>query len=140
MTLIEVMVVITIIAIMGAVVFPSVSGGFNNLRLKTSAERLGNTFRYARERALRTHRVCQVTVDPERGSVEMYAPGRPPYRGHWELPPSVSFRAERVRSYVFTPDGAAPQIDVVLANDRGRTASVRFDLLTGLPQVEIADR
>ena len=129
--------VLTIIAVMAGVVFPGVTAGLDTLRLKSTADRLASTFRFARERALRRQTVCQVTVDPARRAVELEDLGPSPYRRSWELPQQIVLRPERVRTFVFPPDGASPHIGLTLANSRGRTASVEFDLLSALPRVRI---
>ena len=136
-TLLEVLVVLTILALAGGVVWPSVASGLDTLRLKSAASRLGNTLRYARERAVRRHSVCQVTVDPAAHTVVLEEFGEPSFRRSWELPTEVLIRADRPRSFLFSPDGGAPQIVVTLANGRGHTAEVEFDLLAGTPKVEV---
>ena len=146
-TLLEVLVVLTLIALMGGVVFPAVTAGLDTLRLKSTADRLANTFRYARERALRRQTVCQVTVDPARRVVEFEDLGAGAYRRSWDLPQEIMLRPgaassaptpERARAFVFPPDGGTPQIGLTLANARGRTASVEFDLLSALPRVRMS--
>lgn len=136
-TLLEMLVVLAIVAVMGGVVFPSVSVGLDNLRLRSTADRLASTFRFARERALRRQTVCQVTVDPERKVVELEDVGRgaEPYRRSWPLPDDIGVRLERPRTFIFPPDGGMPRADIQLANRRGRTASIEFDFLSALPLV-----
>lgn len=142
-TLLEMVVVLTILAVVGGVVFPSVTAGLDTLRLKSTADRLANTFRYARERALRRQTVCQVTVDPERHRVEFEdvgmatASGNQSYRRSWELPLGIVVEPRRTRTFVFPPDGGTPRIGIQLANERGRTATVEFDVLTALPRVRL---
>ena len=141
-TLLEMVVVLTIIAVLGAIVFPSVTAGLDTLRLKSAADRLANTFRYARVRALRQQTVCQVTVDPERRQVELEdlgraAPGtKPSYRRAWRLPPEIAVEPRGMRTFVFPPDGGTPQVALRLVNARGRAVTVEFDVLTALPRVE----
>ncbi len=136
MTLVEVMVVVTIVAIAGAAILPSVAAGLDSLRLKSTADRLANTFRYAREHALRMQVVCQVTVDPQKNRVEMQALGRQVVRREWEMPAEITVREYRPRTFVFTPDGGSPRVQITLENPRGRTAVVEMDVLTALPSVE----
>jgi len=138
-TLLEMLVVLAIIAIAGAVVFPSITSGLETVRLRTTAERLGSTFRFARETALYRQAICQVTVDPERQmvSLEEINPRQPAASRlrNWELPPEVRADIPRAGVYIFAPDGGGPEIRLVLRNSRGRTALVELDVLTGLPKV-----
>ncbi len=141
-TLLEMVVVLTIIAVLGAIVFPSVTAGLDTLRLKSAADRLANTFRYARVRALRQQTVCQVTVDPERRRVELEdlggatASGEPSYRRSWQLPPEIVVEPSRMRTFIFPPNGGMPRVGLRLINARGRAVTVEFDVLTALPRVE----
>lgn len=136
-TLVEVLVVLVIISIMGALVFPRVTAGLDTLRLKSTADRLANTIRGARERALRRQTVCQVTVDAARRIVEVEDLRDPRYRRTWDIPDEVTVRQERPAVFLFGPDGSGPEVRLALANQRGRTASIGFELLTALPRVEV---
>jgi general secretion pathway protein H len=141
-TLIEMLVVVAIIAIAGAIVLPGVTTGLENLKLRTTAERLGNTFRFARETALRRQVICQVTVDPQRRTValEQVSAERGPASAagtrSWEMPAGIQVRLERARAFVFAP-GGGPNISLTLVNSRGRAALVELDVLTGLPRVSM---
>src|SRR6266404_5521520 len=64
-TLIEMLVVMTLIAMLAAVAAPSVGSGIETVRLRTTAERLAATLRTARGRAIRTRHYMQVSVDPQ---------------------------------------------------------------------------
>jgi general secretion pathway protein H len=142
-TLLEVLVVVTVIGIIAGIAYPGVTSGLDNLRLKSVADRLAHTFRHARDLAQQRQTVCQVTVDPELRLVEFEdlaaalegGVGGEPRR--WEVPPEITVRLDRRRAFLFAPDGGAPRIDVVLANSRGRTARVSFEPLSGLPLVEM---
>jgi len=140
-TLMEMLVVLTIIAIAGAIVYPSVGSGLDNVRLRTTAERLGSTFRFARDTALHHEVVCQVTVDPEQQRVSLEEiDARHPAASRlrsWEMPPGVRVDLQRAGIYIFGPDGGGPEIKLALRNSRGRTALVEVDPLTGLPQVTV---
>lgn len=138
-TLIELLIVVAIIGIVGAVVVPGVTSGLDTVRLRTTAERLGNTFRFARESALHRQVVCQVTVDPARQTVSLEEidvrhPAASRLRS-WEIPVGVTVNVPEARAFIFGPDGGGPEVKLVLRNSRGRKALVEVDALTGLPQV-----
>jgi general secretion pathway protein H len=140
MTLIEILVVVAIIAVAGGLVLPSLASGLDNLRLRTTAERLASTVRYARERAVRRQTVCQVTIDPARRTVELEdfsAAGGQAERRSWELPAGIRLDEQSTRAFLFAPDGAVPRFDLKLRNERGRAARIEFDPLSALPLVRI---
>ncbi len=129
-TLIEVLVVATLIGLVAAVAAPSVGSGVETVKLRSSAERLAATFRLARERAVRSRHYWQVSVDAKTGRVELRdLEGQ--YARDWEL----SAIADQQISLQFPPDGSVPAGKVVLRNSRGRTATVETDPFTAFAAV-----
>jgi prepilin-type N-terminal cleavage/methylation domain-containing protein len=149
-TLIEMMVVMTIIAIMAGVTFPSVASGLDGIRLNTSAEDVATFLNAAMERANRRQVVVALTIDRQTGilaarSIEA------DFARKYELPGSVSIEAIlpdepgftragqlKTRTIVFYPGGNVPRIGIVLSNKSGARRIVRVDPITGVPQIEKA--
>jgi general secretion pathway protein H len=149
-TLIELVVVVALASVLLAVVFPSVGAGLRTLELRSAAERLAASARYARDQAVHRQRFYELEIDPEAGTVTV-TDFSGASRRSFELPASV--RVERIlpeeeafphvqarvgrphsRSFLFSPDGNAPAFEIVLGNDR-RQAAVRSNPLTGFPKV-----
>jgi prepilin-type N-terminal cleavage/methylation domain-containing protein len=127
-TLIETLVVVTLIGLLAAVVSPAVGSGVETVRLRTSGERLAATMRMARERAVRTRHYWQVSVDPETRIVELRDLQGDAVK-QWELP--VAVEGEAV-SAVFAPDGSFSTLRLTLVNQRGRGLRLEMDALTGM--------
>jgi len=145
-TLLEMLVVIALASILLAVVFPSVGAGLRTLELRSAAQRLAASARYARQQAVHRQRFYELEVDAEAGSVSVIDFAGESRRG-FELPATV--RVERIlpedlrlqarvgplpRRFVFSPDGSAPAFEIVLSNER-RRAVVTSNALTGSPKV-----
>ena len=151
-TLLELIVVVAIASVLLAVVFPSVGAGLRTLELRSAAQRLAASARYARDQAVHRQRYYELEIDAEAGTVTV-ADFEGANRRSFELPASV--RVERIlpeeenlpnvqtrrgrphpRRFLFSPDGNSPAFEVVLANER-RQAAVRSNPLTGFARVEL---
>ena len=150
-TLLELLVVVALASVLLAVVFPSVGAGLRTLEVRSAAQRLAASARYARDQAVHRQRFYELEIDAEAGTVTV-TDFAGESRRSFELPASV--RVERIlpeedafshvrarvgqarpRRFVFSPDGNAPAFEIVLGNDR-RQAAVRSNPLTGFPKVE----
>jgi len=147
-TLLELLVVVALASVLLAVVFPSVGAGLRTLELRSAAQRLAASARYAREQAIHRQRFYELEIDAEAGTISVGdiertgtdASSRA--RRSFELPASV--RVERItpeepgspprRRFLFSPDGASPAFEITLSNDR-RQAVVTSNPLTGFPKV-----
>jgi prepilin-type N-terminal cleavage/methylation domain-containing protein len=143
-TLLELLVVVALASILLAVVFPSVGTGLSGLELSGAARRVAAAARFARDEAVRRRSTLQLEVDSASGTIAVADLERGPSNARrFELPTSV--RIEQVlpeepgsigesRRFLFTPDGAAPEFQIVLANQR-RQVTVINDALTGAATV-----
>ncbi|MBI4465016.1 MAG: GspH/FimT family pseudopilin [Acidobacteria bacterium] len=141
-TLLELLVVIALVSLLVAVVFPSVGAGLRTLELRSSAQRVAVAARFARDQAIHRQRFFQLEIDSQKKTVSVLdvAEGQ---RRSFELPTSVHVekilpeeqgRLSTTRQFVFSPDGAVPQFQVVLGN-QSRQVTVAADALTGFPKV-----
>ena len=140
-TLVEMLVVVAIASILLAVVFPAVGSGLGTLELRSAATRVAAAARYARDQAVYRQRMVQLTLDSAQGSVTIT--GGEPLERRYELPDSVRIArvlpadtnaGDGIRRFVFLPDGAAPEFEVVLTNERAEIAVIG-DPLTGTARV-----
>jgi len=133
-TLLEMLVVMTLIGLLASVATPSVTAGMETVKLRNSAERLAATLRLARERAVRTRHYFQVTVDPQTRRVEL-RDLEGDFARDWQLPETISVKVDRPLLFQFAPDGSVPSLHVELENSRRRVVSVDMDAFTALPTV-----
>lgn len=150
-TLLELLVVVAVASVLLAVVFPSVGAGLRTLQLRSAAERLAASARYARDQAVHRQRFYELEIDPQAGTVSV-TDFEGESRRSFELPGGV--RVERIlpqettlpylraredrpqpRRFLFSPDGSTPAFEIVLGIER-RQAVVRSNPLTGFAKVE----
>ena len=140
-TLLELLVVIVLASVLLAVVFPSVGAGLRTLELRSAAQRLAASARYARDQAVHRQRFYALEIDATARTVTV-TDFAGESRRSFELPASVRVerilpeetRDESTRRFLFSPDGNAPAFEIVLGNDR-RQVAVRSNPLTGFPKV-----
>lgn len=134
-TLMEMLMVMTLIGLLASVATPAVTAGMETVKLRNSAERLAATLRMARERAVRTRHYFQVTVDPQTRRVEL-RDLEGDFAREWEMPETISMNVDRPLLFQFAPDGSVPSLHVELENSRKRTANIDMDAFTALPTVK----
>jgi type II secretion system protein H len=138
-TLIEMLVVMTLVGLLTAVVAPSVGSGVETVRLRATGERLAATLRTARTRAMRARHYMQVSVDPQSRVVEL----RDLEGGAvsvWEIPSTIRVLSDQPMTFLVYPDGATPVMRVELRNQRGREVEVASDPFTLFPTVHEVSR
>ena len=145
-TLLELLVVVALASVLLAVVVPSVGAGLRTLELRSAAQRLAASARYARDQAVHRQRFYELEIDAEAGTVTVTDFAGESQRS-FELPGSVrvesispeetggEFRGGMRRRFLFSPDGGSPAFEIVLGNER-RKAVVTSNPLTGFSKVE----
>jgi len=157
-TLLELLVVMTLAAVLLAVTFPSIRAGMGTLELRTSAQHLAAAAKYARDQAIFRQRPFELEIDGIAGTISVLDSGgrsssfQLPSGVHVEtiLPAEIGFpivrkttspggtatsdASLRTRSFLFTADGNSAPFQVVLANGR-RQIKIAADPLTGVPKI-----
>lgn len=147
-TLIEMMVVMTIIAIMAGAVYPSVASSLDGIRLTSSADEVVAFINGAVERANRRQVAVELMVDPAAGSMMVHST-EAGFERHYELPANILIKAilpeivgggtaadPRPRRFYIYPGGTVPRLGVLLANRTGAQRLIRIDPITGAPRIE----
>ena len=141
-TLIEMLVVVALASMALALVFPAVGSGLTGLQLRSSAQRLAASAKFARDQAVYRQRFFQLEIDGATGTVSVLdLEGN--FRRSFDLPEAV--RVERIlpeqsatpletRRFLFFPDGSLTPFQVILRS-RQRRVQVSADPLTGFPEV-----
>lgn len=119
--------------IMG-VAYLNVSAGLDGIRLKTMADRSGAFWSAARQHADRYQQVVQVVIDPEQNELRAAS-----VDGQWrdDLPFGDALRVQQPKAraaYLLYPGSPSPKFEILLAAGDDRTAGVRVNILTGVPE------
>lgn len=142
-TLLELIVVLIIMSLMVGIVAPRAASWMDNWKLRSAAERVAQTIRDARTRAIYEQRYYVVEIEPganrvrmmdlESGSVREYElPGGVRVdQGEEDLQSSEGFRL------VVSPSGGMEARTLRLRNRQGREFDVHMNFLLGTPGIEV---
>lgn len=142
-TLLEMVVVLTILALLVGLVGPSIGHWADDWKVRGAAERVAQTIRYARTRAVFEQRTYLVELDPRENRVRVLEPASG-FNREYTLPPEIRWGEERGSSspsalrLILSPSGAVEERTLWLWNRRGTAMRVRMDFLMGGDEVEVA--
>jgi general secretion pathway protein H len=145
-TLVELLVVLVLVGMLVAVVFPSIGRGISTVRLRTCCREIAATLRLARSKAVKEQQVYLVGFDLEKNKVELSSADLR-YQRFFALPEGVSIKKAVVlkseqeedrphRTYFFSPNGMTEAFEILIGNDRGRELKVIQDSLSQSPRIE----
>ena len=143
-TLIEMLVVVTIIGVMVGVSVPATSAGIDSVRLASATQSVANFLNGAVDRAERRETPVEIEIDPSQNRFSMIST-EPGFSRELKLPdgillgavlPALPEGADPVRRVVLMPGGTVPGIGIQIGNRHNAHRIVRLDPLTGFPRVE----
>jgi prepilin-type N-terminal cleavage/methylation domain-containing protein len=147
-TLVEMLVVCSIIGLIVAVSFPSFSAGLDSVRMSSATGMVSSFLNSAVNRAERRQQAVEILVSPKDNLLTMYT-NEPGFERTLPMPAGVTIQAvlppigdeppDSPRQLMLMPGATAPGIGILLANQHGSRRIVRLDPMTGFPRVEIPD-
>lgn len=143
MTLIETLVVVSLISVMLAVVYPSLNAGLDAVQLSTSADTVASFLNSSLTRADRANQVVEITISKRENALIARSNNAANTR-RLDLPSNVRITAilppagdnEELRRFYLQPGGAVPRVGIELKNPRGSRRVIRLDPITGAPELE----
>jgi prepilin-type N-terminal cleavage/methylation domain-containing protein len=142
-TLIEMMIVVTIISLMAGLTYPAVSAGIDSVRLRSAADATSGFLSQAMARCERRQQAIEVSFTRNSGHLVQRAVDDS-YSRTIDLPDGVLLKDllpaqpenPEQRQFLLYPGGAFPRIGIELVNKRGARRVVRIDPVVGMPIVE----
>ncbi len=136
-TLIEMLVVVTIIAIVAGVSFPALTAGLASIRLSSASGSAASFLTSALNRVERREQPAAILISPKDNVLEVYtaASGEKPDR-QLHMPQGIAIEGEAPRRFLLMPGGTAPRMTLILRNDKGARRSVQIDPTTGVPKIQ----
>lgn len=145
-TLAELLIAVTIIALLAGLAYPSVSAGVDSLRLRSASDQVLGFFSAALDLAGRRQQVVEVQVLPEENAL-LARTADPSFFRRLEIPKPARIAAvtpplaaavqpNQARRFLLYPGGAIPAIGVELETPQGRRRLVRLDPLTATARAE----
>ena len=140
MTLLELVIVLAILSLAVSLVAPRFGNWSDEWTLRGAAERVAQTVRYARTRALFEQSYYVVEIEPGAHWVQIFNPASGFFRG-FALPRGVTVddgenpRPSVVR-LLFPPSGVVEERNLWLSDRRGSRFRIHVNFLLGAPAVE----
>ena len=148
-SLLELLVVFMLLALMTAVVVPSLGRVLSTAKLKTGSREIAASIRLARSKAASEQQVYLLGFDLERNEVKL-ASLNSTYRKSFELPHGVRLTKVSLLEtpveqeakdpfFYFMPNGNSQSFQVSLRNEQGRALRVVHNNLKGTPMIDDDD-
>ena len=141
-TLMEMLVVLTIIGLIVAVATPSVSAGLDAVRMASATDSISAFLNAAVNHAERRQQPVLLVISTKESKLSAYS-NDPTFERELKLPdgidledPDPSPSPDHERRLVLMPGAAVPGIAIQIANHRGGRRIIRLDPMTGFPRVE----
>lgn len=135
-TLLEMLIVVTIIGIVAGVSFPAVTAGLSGVRLQSAAGSVASFLTTSMNRVERHELAAAIVVSGKENTLAVFtaASGEKPERT-LDLPQGIRIEGDEPRRYLFLPGGTIPRVVVVLRNEKGAERAIRVDPVTGIPEI-----
>jgi prepilin-type N-terminal cleavage/methylation domain-containing protein len=143
-TLMEMLVVVTLVALAAGLSYPVAASGLESLRLSSAADSLAGFLNTALVSAERRQQAIELTIAPRESAVRFRGLD-PASRRELLLADGVRIRGVLPettldpgdpRRYLLYPGGAPPRLGILLENRRGARRLVQLDPVTGVPAIE----
>jgi prepilin-type N-terminal cleavage/methylation domain-containing protein len=141
-TLIEMLIVMTLIALVAGLSYPSAASGVESLRLRSVSDSVVSFLNTAIDRASRREQVIEVWISPHDNVMIARSPDLA-FSRRLEIPdtfritavlPPAEVNPGEPRRFLLYPGAAAPRIGVEISNSAGRKRMISIDPFTGLPK------
>ena len=141
-TIVEMLIVVTIIGLIAGISFPAVTSGIDSLRLASASDSLVSFLNGAMNRAERRQDVVEIAISIQDNAVSLTTTG---LSRKLEMPSGVTIKAvwpkfaanpDAPRRFLLLPGGAVPRLGIEIANRKGVRRIVRVNPMTGVPEIE----
>ena len=139
-TLIELLIVLTLIALVTGISYPSAAAGVESLRLRSVSDQVTNFLNSAIDRAGRREQVIEVWIAPKDNVLIARSPDLQ-YSRRLDLPdgyrilavlPAAEVNPDEPRRFLMYPGGTIPRIGIEITNRAGSKRMVSVDPFTEL--------
>jgi prepilin-type N-terminal cleavage/methylation domain-containing protein len=144
-TLIEMMIVVTIMSLIAGLTYPSITSGLDSLRINAASRSIVSFFNSGLNRAERRQQAIQITIDKP-GNFLFMRSADPSFGQRLTLPEGVVILKvlpelqqtddeNLPRTFMLYPGGTVPPFGVLIQNRRNTIRLVQVDPMTGVPVV-----
>jgi prepilin-type N-terminal cleavage/methylation domain-containing protein len=142
-TLIEMLVVVSIIGVLAAISYPSVAAGIDSVRMRSATDSVASLLNGAVDRAERHQEPIEILISAKANTLALIS-NEPGFQKQLKMPEGITIESlfpqipdeEGPRRIIVMPGGTVPAVGVQLVNRHGAHRLVRLDAMTGFPRVE----
>jgi len=138
------MIVVTLIALIAGLSYPSIASGLQSLRLRSASDSIVALLNTALDRADRRQQAVEIWISPAENAIAARSSDNG-FNRRVDLQDQVRIAAilpapageaipNQPRRFIIYPGGAVPRISIELATNDGRKRTVNIDPITGVPQ------
>ncbi len=138
------MIVVTIIALIAGMSYPSITSGLDSLRLRSTSNSIISLLNTALDRADRRQQAVEILISPKENGITARSVD-PGFNHRVDLQdgihitsvlPAAEVDPAETRRFLLYPGGTVPRIAIELTNSSGRKRLVSIDPVTGVPQAK----
>jgi len=143
-TLLEMLITLTVITLVVAVAYPSLSRGTTALSLRTTSRDILSILRYTREKAVTEQAGMRVVLDQDNQSVLMIDDTDNSTRTYW-LPEKVKIQGVvtegveadgGISTVRFLPNGSSSAVEILIESETGTAIKIVSDPITGVASIQ----
>lgn len=135
-TLLEMLIVVTIIATIVSVSFPALTAGLAGIRLSSASGTVASFLTSTMNNVDRREQAAAILVEPKANVIEVFtaASGDKPSET-LKMPQGIGIEGGDNRRFMLFPGGAFPRIAIALKNEKGARKSIEIDPITAVPKI-----
>jgi prepilin-type N-terminal cleavage/methylation domain-containing protein len=135
-TLLEMLIVVTLIALVAGISYPSVASGVDTLRLRSASDAMVAFLNTSLDRADRRQQAVEIRISPRENMLTARSADNG-FARELHLPENISIvNPNEPRRFLLYPGGSVPAIQVEVAIRGGRRRRVSVDPMTGVSRSE----
>jgi prepilin-type N-terminal cleavage/methylation domain-containing protein len=135
-TLLEMLIVVTIIATIVSVSFPALTAGLAGIRLKSASGSAASFLTSAMNNVERREQPAAIVVMPKENMIAVFtaASAEKPTET-LKMPQGIAIEGDESRRFMLFPGGAFPQIEIALRSEKGGRKTIEIDPITAVPKI-----
>ena len=135
-TLLEMMIVVTIIGVIAGISFPALTSGLAGVRLSSAAGSTASFLTSAMNTVERREQAAAIVITPKENQIAIFtaASGEKP-ANRLTMPTGITIEGDEPRRVLLFPGGAFPKLALVLKSEKGGKRSVEIDPVTAVPKI-----
>lgn len=139
-TLLEMLIVVSIIATIASISFPALTAGLAGVRLASAAGSVASFLTSSMNNVDRREQAAAIVISPKENFLAVYtAASKDRPQSKLEMPAGIVIEGDEARRFVLFPGASFPRIAVILRSEKGGRRSIQIDPVTAVPKIQRVD-